>query len=140
MSIVTPVVLFSLILSLFSLLLPVALLVVLQVWLCRKSRKLGLILPILTLLLSLLLTFSAAAIQGMRGGSTWVADEYGNVTHYEEDEEDQVKLTPQKVGAVAGVFLVSNIPTVVFGGIWLYYKNRRDFKDDLKKMKIEDLE
>ena len=38
------------------------------------------------------------------------------------------------------MFLVSNIPTVVFGGIWLYYKNRRDFKDDLKKMKIEDLE
>ena len=140
MAFTNTIVLFYLIPSLLMALLPIALVIILQVVLCKKSRKLGLILPILTLLLSLLLTFSAAAIQGMRGGSTWVADEYGNVTHYEEDEEDQVKLTPQKVGAVAGVFLVSNIPTVVFGGIWLYYKNRRDFKDDLKKMKIEDLE
>lgn len=139
MAFTNTIVLFYLIPSLLMALLPVALVIVLQVVLCKKSRKLGLILPILTLLLSLLLTFSAAAIQGMRGGSTWVADEYGNVIHYEEEEE-QVKLTPQELGAIAGVFLVSNIPTVVFGGIWLYYKNRRDFKDDLKKMKIEDLE
>ena len=49
-------------------------------------------------------------------------------------------MTPGAVGAIASVFLVSNIPTVIFGGIWLYYKNRRDFQEDLKKMKIEDLE
>ena len=36
-------------------------------------------------------------------------------------------------------FLVSNIPTVVFGGIWLHYKGRRDTQDDLKRMRVEDL-
>ncbi len=138
MSIVTPVVLFSLILSLFSLLLPVALLVVLQVWLCRRSRKLGLILPILTLLLSLMLVLSFTALQRMGGGSMVVTDGQGNVLQEEYTQPEPITLGD--VGAVAGVFLVSNIPTVVFGGIWLYYKNRRDFKDDLKKMKIEDLE
>lgn len=138
MSIVTPVVLFSLILSLFSLLLPVALLVVLQVWLCRRSRKLGLILPILTLLLSLMLVLSFTALQRMGGGSMVVTDGQGNVIQEEYTQPEPITLGD--VGAVAGVFLVSNIPTVVFGGIWLYYKNRRDFKDDLKKMKIEDLE
>ena len=138
MSIVTPVVWFSLILSLFSLLLPVALLVVLQVWLCRRSRKLGLILPILTLLLSLLLVLSFTALQRMGGGSMVVTDGQGNVLQEEYTQPEPITLGD--VGAVAGVFLVSNIPTVVFGGIWLYYKNRRDFKDDLKKMKIEDLE
>lgn len=138
MSIMNPVVWFSLILSLFSLLLPVALLVVLQVWLCRKSRKLGLILPILTLLLSLLLVLSFTALQRVGGGSMVVTDGQGNVIQEEYTQPEPITLGD--VGAVAGVFLVSNIPTVVFGGIWLYYKNRRDFKDDLKKMKIEDLE
>ena len=55
-------------------------------------------------------------------------------------EEHLVSLTPGAVGALVGLFLVGNIPTVVFGGIWLHYKSRRDFQDDLKKMKIEDLE
>lgn len=33
-----------------------------------------------------------------------------------------------------------NILTIVFGGIWLYFKSRRDVIDDLKRMRIEDLE
>ena len=47
---------FGLVFYLFILLLPIALLVALQVWLCRKSAKLGLILPGLSLALSLLLS------------------------------------------------------------------------------------
>ena len=42
--------------------------------------------------------------------------------------------------AAAGViFLATNIPTAVFGGIWLHYKGRRDTMEDLKRMRIEDL-
>ena len=37
-------------------------------------------------------------------------------------------------------FLINNIPTVVLGGIWLHYKNRRDFQSELNKMNIQDLE
>ena len=37
-------------------------------------------------------------------------------------------------------FGVMNIPTVVLGGIWLHYKNRRDFQSELNKMNIQDLE
>ena len=138
MSFASPLVWLSLMMSLFFLLLPVALLVVLQVWLCRKSRKLGLILPILSFAVSLLLVLSAGVFQHVGGGSIRVTDEYGNVVQEEYVEADPI--TPEDIGALVGVFLVSNIPTVVFGGIWLYYKNRRDFKDDLKRLKIEDLE
>lgn len=160
MSIASPLVWLSLMMSLFFLLLPVALLVVLQVWLCKKSKKLGLILPILSLAVSLLLVLSMGALQMVTtappmvtggnelvvSGSSQVPAEEGEPTSLPaqeaEDlpEERQVNLTPGALGAIAGVFLVSNIPTVVFGGIWLYYKNRRDFKDDLKRMRIEDLE
>lgn len=138
----------SLIFGIFMLLVPIALLVVLQVWLCKKSLKLGLILPILSFLLSLLMVFSLTAFQTMTvgGGSVMVTE--GDGTYIEvpaqewehHQEEHHVSITPGVVGALVGMFLVCNIPTVVFGGIWLHYKNRRDFQDDLKKMKIEDLE
>ena len=87
---------------------------------------------------SVLLVLSLGVFQCIGGGAVRVTDEYGNVIQEETIEADPI--TPGQIGALAGMFLVSNIPTVVFDGIWLYYKNRRDFKDDLKKMKIEDLE
>lgn len=136
----------SLIFGIFMLLVPIALLVVLQVWLCRKSLKLGLILPVLSFLLSLLMVFSLGTIQTVStAGSYRVAEDgtYIEVPAKEgghHQEEHHVSLTPGAVGALVGLFLVGNIPTVVFGGIWLHYKSRRDFQDDLKKMKIEDLE
>ena len=52
---------FGLLLWLFLLLVHIALLIVLQVWLCKKSLKLGLVLPGLSLALSLLLVCSVAA-------------------------------------------------------------------------------
>ena len=154
---------FGLILWLFFLLVPIALLIALQAWLCRKSLKLGLILPGLSLALSLLLVFSVAAFSLLNGqtsggtltltengqvvqqtvtedGVTTVYDGEGNIIdQYEEPGAQPEPITPAAVGTVVVLFLVSNIPTVVFGGIWLHYKNRRDFQEDLKKMKIEDL-
>ena len=52
---------------LIGVLLPVALVVALQVWLCRKSLRLGLILPALSLLFSLVIVFSLAAFGRMNG-------------------------------------------------------------------------
>ena len=52
---------------LFVLMLPIALLVALQVWLCKKSVRLGLILPGISLALSLLLVFSMAAFYALLG-------------------------------------------------------------------------
>lgn len=136
----------SLVVGVFMLLVPVALLVVLQVWLCKKSLKLGLILPILSFLLSLLMVLSLGTIQTVSTAGSYLVAEDGTYIEVpaqeggHHQEEHHVGLTPGAVGALVGLFLVGNIPTVVFGGIWLHYKNRRDFQDDLKKMKIEDLE
>ena len=133
---------FGLLLYLCIILVPIALLIVLQVWLCRKGGKLGLILPVLSLLISLVMVLGLAGFsREITGESYLMTDEYGQVIeHHEEHVEHTVPLTPGTVAAVAVLFLAANIPTVVFGGIWLHYKNRRDFKDDLKRMKIEDLE
>lgn len=129
---------FGLVFYLFILLLPIALLVALQVWLCRKSAKLGLILPGLSLALSLLMVFSIAAFGRPGGGTLRLTDENGTVIQEERIEAPPVKA--EEVVAVGLVFLVTNIPTAVFGGIWLHYKGRRDTLEALKRMRIEDLE
>jgi len=130
----------ALVAGVFMMLVPIALLVVLQVWLCRKGGRLGLILPVLSLLVSLLLVFSMAGFQTVSTGGSHLVDETGQTVQEYEPEPVRSQLTPGAVWAIAGLFLVANIPTVVYGGIWLHYKNRRDFQNDLQKMRIEDLE
>ena len=168
---------FALMFYLAIMLVPIALLVALQVWLCRKSLRLGLILPALSLLFSLLIVFSIAAFNGMgvgggslvleengqvvqesiyRDGMVYVYDGEGNlIEEYPDPNAQQAQEAsgdrgplPQTVGGMSlgyilmlgVVFLVSNIPTLIFGGIWLHFKNRRDLWEDMKRMRIEDLE
>jgi len=130
---------------LFMFMLPIALLVALQVWLCRKNVKLGLILPGISLVLSLLMVFSIAAFSTVRGvvtgGASYVTPNGQEITEQiEVQEEQKMEFQPRTLIAVGVVFLVTNIPTVFFGGIWLHYKGRRDTLEDLKRMRIEDLE
>lgn len=126
---------------LFMFFLPIALLVALQVWLCRKSLKLGLILPALSLALSLLLalTVGASLMLTRAGGTLTVRDEVTGEIIQQEDFESNVYTNPAALAGTGVLFLVANIPTAVFGGIWLHYKGRRDTAADLKKMRIEDL-
>ena len=126
---------------LFMFFLPIALLVALQVWLCRKSLKLGLILPALSLALSLLLalTVGASLALSRAGGTVTVRDEITGEIIRQEDFESDVHTNPAALAGAGVLFLVGNIPTAVFGGIWLHCKGRRDTLEDLKKMRIEDL-
>lgn len=139
------VMLFAIPIMLISFMLPIALLVALQVWLCRKSTKLGLILPGLSLALSLLLTFSLVIFSvtsgTIIGGANYITANGQEIpTQTEIAERVEVEFHPKTLLAAGVVFLVTNIPTAVFGGIWLHYKGRRDTYEDLKRMRIEDLE
>ena len=150
---------FGLIIYLFVLMLPIALLVALQVWLCRKNIKLGLILPVISLALSLVMVFSMAAFATVEdsfvisGGANLVTasgeevpaqeDGYTEVPAQEgvpRGEQEKTGFPVRTLIAVGALFLIMNIPTAVFGGIWLHYKGRRDTMEDLKRMRIEDLE
>lgn len=140
---------FGMVFYLFVLLLPIALLVALQVWLCKKGTKLGLILPGLSLALSLMLVFSLAAFgsltvsAGNTGAGPIEGGAYIEVPAQEGAARGGMEKPefPVRTLISAGVlFLIMNIPTAVFGGIWLHYKGRRDTYEDLKKMRIKDLE
>ena len=129
----------SLLIALISILLPVALVVALQVWLCkRRNRWLGLILPGLSLLLSLAMLLSVGVFSHV-GTSVVSYDEHGTVVE-EHHEESHPGFGAESLALMGVNFLIDNIPTVVLGGIWLHYKNRRDFQDELNKMNIQDLE
>ena len=136
----TSVVGIGLLFGVFGALLPFALLVVLQVWLCRKSARLGLILPVLSLLLSVVLVFSLVLFPRAMGySSLTVTDENGQVVQQEENFSG-VSPMGETIAIAVVAFLVTNVPTVVFGGIWLHYKGREDTREDLKRMQIQDLE
>ena len=145
MTIVSILTLPMLVVSMCLGLLPIVLLVALQVFLCRSGRKLGLILPILSLLLSFALT-SVALINCATpaAASSMVTnvpvDENGNVEEEVRPQPEFYPPTGGEIAALIALFLTCNIPTAAFGGIWLYYKNRRDFQDGLRKMNIQDLE
>lgn len=67
-------------------------------------------------------------------------EETGEVVRHESEVQVEAHMSPRALIAAGAVFLVANIPTAVFGGIWLHYKGRRDTYEDLKRMRIEDLE
>ena len=133
---------FTLVPALLFLLLPAAAVIALQVWLCRRDRQwLGLILPALTLVLSLTVCLGALAFSTMTtvGSSTVLED--GTVV--EGPTENQIHLqdlTPQTAVAAAALFLVFNIPTAVLLGIWFYHRSRRALREELRKMTVQDLE
>ena len=87
---------FGLIIYLFVLMFPIALLVALQVWLCRKNVKLGLILPGIFLALSLLLTLSLAGFGALTigGGTLTVRDEITGEIIQQENFESDVQINP----------------------------------------------
>ena len=86
---------FRVLFVLLILLLVTALLVVLQVWLCKKSTTLGLILPAISLVLSVPVTVFVAF--------------------------NMVGAGPQNILVIVAAFLAANTLTIIFGGIWLHY-------------------
>lgn len=81
------------------LLLVTILLVALQIWLCKKGTELGLILPTISLILSVPMTIFVAF--------------------------NMVGTGPRNILVIVATFLAANVLTIVFGGIWLHYKGRR---------------
>ena len=97
----------------------------------------------MSLLLSVVLVFSLVFFQRATGySSLTVTDENGQVVQQEVREENFSGVSPmgETIAIAVVAFLVTNVPTVVFGGIWLHYKGRDDTREDLKRMQIQDLE
>lgn len=133
-----------LIIPLLVLIAIIALVIFIQVKLSRSENKfLGLILPIISFLLSISLAIGIASFAPATSTSSVTVEymEDGEIgTVYEEEEE--VVESGEQGGAYIGMFLVfltANIPTVILGGIYMGERNKINTKKSIDKMKIEDL-
>ena len=116
--------------------------IALEVWLSRRrSRWPGLILPAVTLVLSLLMVLGFAAFS--RGGATAemqvIDQETGEIVYQEQTVETEPDWTLGDAAQLGVVLLVGNIPTFVLLGT--YYIGREKLRRDklLEKMHIQDL-
>lgn len=117
-----------------------------QVKLSRsKNKYLGLILPVISFLLSILIVLSMTAFIGLTSTNT---TEIINENEVEESIEESVEitenlnkdvLTSDVIIGMFFTFLVANIPTAILGGIYLNERNKINIKKSIEKMKIDDL-
>ena len=116
--------------------------IALEVWLSRrKSRWPGLIMPIISFALSLLLVFGFVAFSAVSATSELqVTDaETGEIIHQEQRVEEVSDWTLGDTVQLGILLLVGNIPTFVLLGT--YYIGREKLRRDklLEKMHIQDL-
>ena len=116
--------------------------IALEVWLSRrKSRWPGLIMPIISFALSLLLVFGFVAFSAVSATSELqVTDaETGEIIHQEQRVEEVSGWTLGDTVQLGILLLVGNIPTFVLLGT--YYIGREKLRRDklLEKMHIQDL-
>lgn len=116
--------------------------IALEVWLSRRrSRWPGLILPAVTLVLSLLMVLGFAAFSrvGATAEMQVIDQETGEIVYQEQTVETEPDWTLGDVAQLGVVLLVGNIPTFVLLGT--YYIGREKLRREkmLEKMNIQDL-
>ena len=116
--------------------------IALEVWLSRRrSRWPGLILPAVTLVLSLLMVLGFAAFSrvGATAEMQVIDQETGEIVYQEQTVETEPDWTLGDAAQLGVVLLVGNIPTFVLLGT--YYIGREKLRREkmLEKMNIQDL-
>ncbi len=124
-------------------------LIVLQLRLSRMdSRWPGLVLPILSLLLSLSVTLGTAAYTQIATGpveervqvNATVTNPDGTVTEYPPAPDSDTRSdTVNALPAVLGTFVLSNIPTAVYLTIYFTQQGKYKKTRQVERMNIQDL-
>lgn len=136
----------NLMISLLFIVSIIAIGIFIQVKLSRSENKyLGLILPVLSFLSAVLMVLGMSAFtmgSFVTTESTVTMDESGEIIEESEEvitDSGKVDLTVESILRTGYIFLVSNIPTVILGGIYLSERNKIKMRKSIDKMKIEDL-
>lgn len=111
--------------------------VFLQIFLSKRRNKwLGLILPAISFIISLLIIFNMAAYSTYQTTESVVQDDGQIVERIVEEGNSKIfGFSP-----VMYVFLLANIPTLVLLGIYFACRERNKRNKEIDKMNIQDLE
>ena len=124
-----------------ALLLFLAGIVWLQIFLSKSNNKwLGLIIPIICFMFSLIMIFSMQVYTN-KGISTVTSTTNGvTVTNKLAAAQSEKPGIVPILAAIIPVFLISNIPTLIFLAIYFACRERIKLKKELDKMNVQDLE
>lgn len=115
--------------------------ILLQIFLSRRQNKwLGLIIPIICFMISIATVLSIAAYTNT--GVTSVTDTVDGAIVSEKtvDLQSVRSSMPSVLATAIPVFLITNIPTVIFLAIYIACREKIKVHDELDKMNIQDLE
>ena len=116
--------------------------ILLQIYLSKKENKWsGLILPIITLCISLVAVLGIASFTAITT-TPQVMDENGVVIQEASPETttQPIQSTSSLIFMVGSVFLIYNIPTAVLLAIYFGCRERQQQRKALEKMQAQDLE
>lgn len=119
----------------------------LQINMSKKPNKwLGLIIPSIFLLMSIipvvsLYLFSFEKVEGTTTNIEMTVDgEKGNIIESQPVEIQMGSSSGLQTAVMyLPIFLIGNIPTVIFLSIYFYFSDERKKKSELNKMSIQDL-
>lgn len=133
----------NIIISLILLLLIFVGIILLQIFLSKKENKwLGLILPLITLMFSLLMVFGISVFTFSKAVSVQEIGENGQVISkvIEGGQKEPVMSTGSLIGMTVVIFSLYNIPTVVLLAIYAACREKRKRNLAIEKMSVQDLE
>ena len=127
--------------TIIALLLFLAGIVWLQIFLSNSKNKwLGLIIPIICFMFSLIMIFSMQVYTN-KGISTVTSTNNGvTVTNKLTAAQQEKPGIISILATIIPVFLISNIPTIIFLAIYFACRERIKQKKELDKMNVQDLE
>lgn len=113
----------------------------LQIFLSRKQNKwAGLVIPFICFLVSIIFVFSLPSYKYSTITNVTKTFEGANVVQ----ETSQLPAVKPSVGEIltlaVPVFIYTNIPTLIFLGIYFAFREKRKINLELEKMNIQDLE
>lgn len=114
----------------------------LQIFLSKKNSKcLGLIIPLICFMFSIL-TVLSLSMYSNNSGITTVTETINGVVIREEITalESEKPSMLSMFATVIPVFLISNIPTLIFLAIYFACREKLKLRSQLEKMNIQDLE
>ncbi len=116
--------------------------VCLQIFLSKtKNKGLGLIIPLICFLFSLFIVFSLTMFTGnIQTTSTTISSDGTIVTHKAAVLPAERPSTISMVASALPVFLMSNIPTLLFLAIYFACREKWKLRKELDKMNVQDLE
>lgn len=113
----------------------------LQVFLSKtKNKWLGLIIPLICFIFSIITISNLVMYTSMKTVSQTGTIDGITVTDKIINEQSEKPSMISMIATVLPVFLISNIPTIIFLAIYFACRDKLKLRNELEKMNVQDLE